>query len=235
MSAITAKGQQAKENANKKDRVDLKKVLIKLKENETHKVRVLSDEDYVEYASAGDFNLGIYTQPISQNSPLLVANAKGGEKFKNLYKKNRFCFVFASLETGELVALQVSKNQAKTIISSIDEYKDSLDTFAFNVKRTGSDTSTVYSLNPIIKMGDKEKEVFDKFEKVEVPMEFYESVLEPKDDSFLAKLLKEAGFDTDTHLPHIVIQEDEDTGTEPDTSAEKIQEDGQDEDLLDQI
>ncbi|MCM3639681.1 hypothetical protein M4D68_00780 [Priestia aryabhattai] len=233
MSAIVSKGQQAKENANKKDRINLKDVLVKLKEGQSHKVRVLSAEDYVEYMSAGDFNIGIYTQAITPDSPLLVAHAKGGEKFKNLYKKNRFCFVFASLETGGLVALQVSKNQAQTIISNIEDYKESLGTFAFNIKRTGSDTSTVYSLNPIIQMKPEEKATFDKFNDVVVTDEFYEQVLEPKDDVFLAKLLKEAGFDTDTHLPHIIIPEDE--GTEPDTSAEEIGDQGSDEDLLDQI
>lgn len=208
MSAITAKGQKAKENANKKNRPDMKKVLVKLKENGSHKVRVLGVDDYVEYASAGDYNLGIYTQAISQDSPLLVAHAKGGEKFKNLYKKSRYCFVFASLETGELVALQVSKNQAKTLISNIEEYEESLDELAFNLKRTGSDTSTVYSLNPIIKMKPEDKEKFDSFNGQEVEMDFFESILEPKSDDFLAKLLKEAGFDVETHLPHINIQED---------------------------
>jgi len=219
MSAITAKGSQARENANKKDRPDLKKVLLKLKDGGSHKVRLLSVEDYVEYASAGDFNLGIYTQAISENSPLLVAKDKGGEKFKNLYKKSRYTFVFASLETGELVALQVSKNQAKTVIGNIDEYAEHIGSVAFKVTRSGEDTSTVYTLNPMLGMNEKEKEAFAKFDGQEVAMEFFESILEPKDDKFLAKLLKEAGFDVATHLPHIDLSdaegtEQEDTGTE---------------------
>lgn len=227
MSAITAKGSQAKENANKKNRPDLKKVLLKLKDGDSHKVRLLSTEDYVEYSSAGDFNLGIYTQAISPDSPLLVAHAKGGEKFKGLYKKSRYNFVFASIETGELVALQVSKNQAKTLIKSIDEYADHISTVAFKVTRSGDDTSTVYTLNPMLGMNDKEKEMFAKFDGQEVEMEFYEAVLEPKSDDFLAKLLKEAGFDVETHLPHINISDDAEEGTEPTEDAEPITEDGE--------
>ncbi|WP_407708513.1 hypothetical protein ACIU4M_00680 [Bacillus altitudinis] len=237
MSAITAKGREAKENASK-SRPDMKKVLFKLKENQTHAVRILSVDDNVEYASTGDFNLGIYTQAISQDSPLLVANKHGGEKFKNLYKKARYCFVFASLETGELMALQVSKNQAKTIFSSLEEYEDNIADIAFNLKRTGSDTSTVYSLSPILKMKPEQQEAFDKFNGVEVELEFFESILEPKSDEFLAKLLKEAGFDTDKYLPHIKINEDSEDqkDEEADSSATAIEEDGAtDEDLLGQI
>lgn len=232
MSAITAKGTQAKENANKKNRPDLKKVLLKLKDGESHKVRLLSVEDYVEYSSAGDFNLGIYTQAISPDSPLLVAHAKGGEKFKGLYKKNRYNFVFASLETGELVALQVSKNQAKTLIGNIDEYAGHINSVAFKVTRSGADTSTVYTLNPMLSMSDKEREAFAKFEGQEVGMDFYEAVLEPKDDKFLAQLLQEAGFDVATHLPHIELTPEPKEGAE---DAEPLDVTDADESLLDTI
>lgn len=234
MSLITAKGKQAKENASKSG-VDLKEVYLRLKENETHKVRLLSAEDYVEYQAVGDYNLGIYNQAVSEDSPLITAFKKGGEKFKNLYTKSRYVFVFASLETGKLVAWDCSKTQAKAMISSIEEYSDVLDEIAFNFKRTGTKTETVYSLNPIIKMKPEDKEPFESFAGQEVEMEYYESIIQPKSDDFLAKLLKEAGFDTDTHLPHITIKEDGDSGTEPDTSAEAISDSGSDEDLLAQI
>lgn len=232
MSAITAKGSQAKENANKSN-LDLKKVYLRLKENQTHKVRLLGAEDYVEYQAVGDYNLGIYNQPVTDDSPLLVAHAKGGEKFKNLYKKSRYVFVFASLETGELVAWDASKTQAKAMISTIEEYKEVLGEIAFNFKRTGDKTETVYSLNPIIKMKPEEQEAFNKFDGQAVEMEFFESIIQPKSPEFLAKLLKEAGFDTDTHLPNIKI--DEDNEGEVDTSSEPIENTETDEGLLSHI
>lgn len=213
MSVITAKGNQAKENANKKG-IDTKDIYLRLKENEMHKVRLLGVEDYVEYTSAGDFNLGIYNQPVTADSPLLVAHAKGGEKFKNLYKKSRYVFVFGSLEKGTLVAWDASKTQAKSLISTIEEYADVIDEIAFNFKRTGDKTETVYSMNPIIKMKPEDKEKFDAFNGKVVEPQFFEDILQPKDDKFVAKLLKEAGFDVATHLPHIDITEDDEQGTD---------------------
>lgn len=213
MSVITAKGNQAKENANKKG-IDTKDIYLRLKENEMHKVRLLGVEDYVEYTSAGDFNLGIYNQPVTADSPLLVAHAKGGEKFKNLYKKSRYVFVFGSLEKGTLVAWDASKTQAKSLISTIEEYADVIDEIAFNFKRTGTLTETVYSMNPIIKMKPEDKAKFDAFNGQVVEPQFFEDILQPKDDKFVAKLLKEAGFDVATHLPHIDITEDDEQGTD---------------------
>jgi hypothetical protein len=234
MSVITAKGSQAKENANKKGKVDTKKIYLRLKENQSHRVRLLSVEDYVEYQAVGDFNLGIYNQAVTENSPLSVAHAKGGEKFKNLYKKSRYVFVFGSLETGELVAWDASKTQAKALISTIEEYAEVIDEISFNFKRTGDKTETVYSLNPIIKMKPEDKEKFEAFNGQEVEMDFFESIIQTKDDKFLAKLLKEAGFDVATFLPHIDISDaDESEGT--DESAEAIEETGNDENILDHI
>lgn len=223
MSVITARGDQAKENANK-GKVDTKKIMLRLKDNQSHKVRLLGVKDYVEYNAAGDYNIGLYNQPVTESSPLLVAHAKGDDKFKNLYKKQRYSFVFASLETGELVALDVSKNQAKAVISGIEEYAENIDEVAFNLKRTGADTSTGYGLNPILKMKPDEQAAFDKFDGQVVEPEFFDSILQPKDDKFLAKLLQEAGFDVAKHLPHIQLDDEGQEKSEPDTSAEKIDE-----------
>lgn len=208
MSVITAKGNQAKENAQKSS-LDLSTIYLRLKENQSHKVRLLSVEDYVEYTAVGDYNLGIYNQAVSgDDSPLVVAHQKGGEEFKGLFKKPRYVFVFGSLETGELVAWDASKTQAKAMISTIEEYADNINDISFNFKRTGTKTDTVYSLNPVIKMNADDKEAFDKFEGTEVTMEFFESIIQTKDEKFLTKLLKEAGFDVATHLPHIDISEE---------------------------
>lgn len=191
MSLITAKGSAAKENATKSN-LDLSKIELRLKEGESHKVRLLSTEDYVEYQSAGDYNLGIFNQAISgENSPIVIANKKGGEKFKSLYTKPRYKFVFGSLETGELVSWDASKTQAKALISTIEEYAEDADVLAFNFKRTGNKTETVYSLNPIIRMKPEDKKLFDSFEGKTVEMDFFESIIQPKDDNFLIKLLAE--------------------------------------------
>lgn len=210
MSVITAKGSQARENAQK-SKLDTSKIYLRLKEGESHKVRLLGTEDYVEYQAAGDFNLGIYSQPISgENSPLIIANKKGGEKFGNLYAKPRYVFVFGSLETGELVAWDASKNQAKAMISTIEEYAEDgvHEELAFNFKRTGTKTETVYSLNPIIKMKPEDKKAFSQFDGQSVDMEFFESIIQPKDDAFLVKLLAEIDPEVTKLFPDIDVETD---------------------------
>ncbi|MFG3611459.1 hypothetical protein [Rummeliibacillus stabekisii] len=235
MGIIKATGSQAKENAKKSD-LDLNKIYLRLKDGESHKVRVLHMDDYAEYTAVADYNLDIYTQAVSEDSPLLVAHAKGGEKFKDLYPRSRYVMVFGSLQTGQLVAWDCSKNQFKSMVATIEEYEDVIDEIGFNLKRTGSGASdTQYSLNPIIKMKADEKEVFQSLEGTEVNMEFYEAIIVPKSDTFTATLLKNAGFDVATHLPHIDLSETEEGEAEPDTSAEEISKDNQDENLLDLI
>jgi len=232
-SVITARGNKAKENAIK-DKLDLSKIYLRLKEGQSHKVRLLGVEDYVEYSAVGDFNLGIYNQAISgQESPLVVAFEKGGEEFSNLYTKSRYVFVFGSVETGELVAWDCSKTQAKNMISTIDEYAEDVSEIAFNFKRTGTKTDTLYSLNPIIRLKAEDKEKFEALKDLTVEDEYFESIIKPNDAKFLAKLLKEAGFDVETHLPHIDLSEDdsEDAKGEPNTGAPSVTIDITDDDL----
>ena len=156
MSVITARGAEAKAGAEK-ERLDTSKIYLRLKDGESHLVRILSVTDYVEYNAVQDWDNGIYSQPVSLDSPLLKAHKEGGETFKNLFGRKRYAFVFASVETGELVAFDASKNQAKNLISTIEEYAENIGETAFTFRRTGNGTSTTYNLNPKLKMNDKEQ------------------------------------------------------------------------------
>lgn len=208
MSIITAKGAEARENANK-ERLDTSKIYLRLADGDSHKVRILSPDDYVEYNAVGDFNNGIFNQPVAEDSPLLKAYEEGGEAFEGLFPRKRYVFVFGSVETGELVAFDASRNQAKGLISTIEEYRDDIDDVVFTFKRTGEKTSTTYSLNPKLKMTDKEKEVFDTFDDTEVELEFYEKILQPNDDKFVVKLLAEIDPSVVDLFPDIDISEDD--------------------------
>lgn len=212
MSVITAKGTQAKENAEKQ-KVDLSSIYLRLKDGDAHTVRLLGVEDYVEYQSAGDFELGIYNQPVGENSPLIKAHKEGGEKFAKLYTKPRYVFVFGSLETGELVAWDASKTQAKALIGTIEEYKDDIKDLAFNFKRTGTKTDTTYSLNPIIRMKKDVKEQFDKFDGQQVEMEFFEKIIQPKDRKFIVKLLAEIDPSVVKLFPDVDFSDEDDVLT----------------------
>ena len=113
---------------------------------------------------------------------------------------------FADMTTGELRALDVSKNQAKQLIAGIEEYKDDLDTLAFNLKKTGEGTNTTYTLNPIIKMKGNDQEQFDACEGLKVTVEYLNTILTPRTAELQVKTLKEAGFPVEKYFPEISIE-----------------------------
>ena len=213
MAIFTARGSEAKESIEKK-KVDLKNVYYRMKsEKDAAKVRILSANDYVEYVSHSSFTHKVYTQPcvsvLGQECPLCTASKSGIDGFDALYPKKRYVFVFGDMASGELKALDVSKNQAKALISAIEEYKEELSELAFTLKRTGESTSTAYVLSPIIRMKGDDQAQFDGLADLEVTDEYLESILSPLTAEFQVKVLKDAGFPTDEYFPHIKIKETE--------------------------
>jgi uncharacterized Rmd1/YagE family protein len=204
MSLFTATGQQAKESASKKN-VDLKTAYIRLKENESVRVRILGLTDYVEYKAHGDFNLGIYTQPCitpmtGELDPLCVASNSGVEGFDKLKPKKRYIFAMFDIDMKQIRYWDCSKTQATKLIGDIEEYQENIlsedksDLIAFNFKRTGQKTETVYSLNPILKLDAKGREGFDLADELQVEMKDFESVLIPRTVEQQIEALKQAGF-----------------------------------------
>lgn len=212
MSMIfTAKGQDAKASAEK-GKVDLKKAYLRMKSGDSVKVRVLTAYDYVEYLAHSSFTHKVYTQPcvsvIGQECALCKAGKSGIEEFGALTPRKRYVFVFADMQSGELRAIDVSKNQAKKLIADIEEYKEDLDSIAFNLKKTGEGTNTGYSLNPILKMKGNDQGLFDACEGLEVTDDYLNTILTPRTLELQVKTLKEAGFPTDEFFPHVVLEED---------------------------
>lgn len=201
---FTATGADAKKSANHKG-VDLKAVMIRLKENEAVRVRLLGVTDYVEYMAQGDFNLGIFTQPMIDNvighdSPLTVASKSGVEGFDKLYPKKRYIFAMYDIDMKAIRYWDCSKTQATKMISDIEEYADNIGEIAFNFKRTGTKTETVYSLNPILKLDEKGKEGFASGDEVTVELTNFESVLIPRSVAQQIEALKNAGFPVEEYF-----------------------------------
>jgi len=207
MSLFTATGEQAKQSASKKN-VDLKTAYIRLKEGESVRVRVLGLTDYVEYKAHGDFNLGIYTQPCitpqtGELDPLCIASKSGVEGFEKLAPKKRYIFALYDIDMKAVRFWDCSKTQATKMIDDIEEYKESIldgDVLAFNFKRTGNKTETVYSLNPILKLDEKGKEGFASADEVQVEMKDFEAVLIPRTVEQQIEALKQAGFPVDEYF-----------------------------------
>jgi hypothetical protein len=197
MAIFTARGEQAKENINRQN-VDLSKVRINLKSGQSRKVRILGLNDYVEYKAHSSFNHKIYTQPcievLGKECPLCTASKSGIEEFEALRPKKRYVFAFGDMETGTTMIVDVSKGQAKKLISAIEEYKDEIDELAFNLKKEGEKTETAYLLNPIIKMKGYDQEQFDALDGIVVTDEFFSTVLNPRTEELMVKVLHEANF-----------------------------------------
>ncbi|HEF5065802.1 hypothetical protein [Bacillus paramobilis] len=198
MSLFTATGEQAKESAKRKN-VDLKAAYIRLKENESVRVRVLGLTDYVEYMAHGEFNLGIYTQPCTKpldgkEDPLCVAANSGIEGFEKLKAKKRYIFALWDIDKKEVRFWDATKAQATKMIGDIEEYKEDLADVAFNFKRVGTKTETVFSLNPILRLDATGKEGFEAGNEAVIEMADYEAVLIPRTPEQQIEALKQAGF-----------------------------------------
>lgn len=212
MSLITAKGQEAKQSANKKG-VDFKVVMIRLKENESVRVRLLGVTDYVEYMAHGDYNLKIYTQPcinseINGLDPFCIAAESGVEGFDKLKAKKRYVFAFFDIDAKIVRYWDATKSQASKLIGDIEEYAENINDIAFNFKRTGTKTDTSFSLNPILNLDAKGKEGFALGNDVKVVEDDFLSVLVPRTVEQQIESLKQAGFPVEEFF-EAVPQEDE--------------------------
>ncbi|MCW2279280.1 hypothetical protein [Heliophilum fasciatum] len=199
MSIITAKGKDAKASLNKKvEKIDFKKLYIRLKDGESCRVRLLSAEDYCEYLAHASYANGIYTQPcikpIGEKCALCEASDLKAKGFDGLYAKKRYLFAFADIDMGEIRLFDATKGQAQQLIAGIEQYSEDLETVAFVFKRTGNKVETNYSLSPILRLKAEDKEKFGKFDGVTVEPEFFESGLQPRTRIQQIALLMQAGF-----------------------------------------
>lgn len=201
---ITAKGADVKSHMKKGD-LTVKDEYITLKQDEGVKVRVLAADDYVEYMAHGAYNLDIFTQPCPNpkacDCVYCKASKMGVEGFEVLKAKPRYLFAFGNMENGRVMLLDVSKNQAKKLMASIDEYAEDINDIAFTLKRVGAGKDTSYALNPVLKMKGDDQANFDKFEGTTVDIPFFEDRLEvriPSED-FKVKMLVKNSFPVEAH------------------------------------
>lgn len=95
---------------------------------------------------------------------------------------------------------ECSKTQALKMISDIEEYAENISEIAFNFKRTGDKTETVYSLNPILKLDAAGKEGFESGNDVKVELSHFEAVLIPRTPEQQIEILKQAGFPVEEYF-----------------------------------
>lgn len=222
MGLVTKRGQEVKEVVNK-DSIDLKKVFIRLKDGQSIKVRLLGVQDYVQYrAHANGFNFGIYSQPClaptGVECPLCKAYEHDKEAYKDLRPSNKYLVAMADLEEGMIRVWDCSKNQLKNLIAQISEYEEDIaagEEMMFTFKRTGTKTSTTYTLSPIINKKQRAdlEDNYHKFDDMVVEDSFFEGCLVPRSESIIMNALKQAGLPVETIFPDYVFEEATENGS----------------------
>lgn len=121
----------------------------------------------------------------------------------NLYKGNpRFIMGFVDLDTGELLAVDMSKPQALAVHTVIKKYENKLGKLAFELAKTnatGDAKDTKVALTPLIDFEEdltpEQQAVFKSFDGKEFDKARFEGVVYEADDAEQITFLKQAGFD----------------------------------------
>jgi hypothetical protein len=221
MSYITKKGQDAMESATEQN-VDYSEILKPFTSGKSYNVRVPNPVAFVEYFAHSVYKV-FYTTPCTsvtgekdlycKAADLLYKDAERAEKAGNdkhaedirenqaypLKKKKRYLVGFFSLETGEPIILDLTKNQAETIIEVMKKRKNKLDSYAFNISKTGTGQGTKTSLDLILdpeeELTKDENKHFEATKEKEFDEELFEKVLKVADEEQQIKDLEAFGFD----------------------------------------
>ena len=124
----------------------------------------------------------------------------GDKHSQEAYKykpRQRFAMGFIDLDTGDPIIVDLSKNQAQAVHSSIMKYKERLDQFAFELSKTGQGTNTTVSLSLIPILDDLTDEQRKNFENApkESDMSLLDGILYEMDEEEQIEKLIEVGFD----------------------------------------
>lgn len=113
--------------------------------------------------------------------------------------KERYALGFIDLETGEPIIVDLSRNQAKVVHAVITKYAAKIGKLAFELSKSGSSTSTVVNLSPVIDMDedltDKERANFAKYTDKQFDMTLFDGLLYEADEKQQIENLVAAGFD----------------------------------------
>jgi hypothetical protein len=113
--------------------------------------------------------------------------------------KERYALGFIDLATGEPIIVDLSKKQAQAVHAVIKKYENKLGKLAFELSKTGSSTSTVVSLSPVIDMNEdlrpSELEKFKEYDGKTFDMTLFNGILFEADEKQQVENLVAAGFD----------------------------------------
>lgn len=111
--------------------------------------------------------------------------------------KQRFALGFIDLDTGTPIIIDLSKKQAQAVHTVIKKNEKKLGTKAFELEKTGSDTSTQVIMSPLDldDLTDKQQAKFSEWDDKSFDMSLFEGLLYEADEAEQIRLLTQAGFD----------------------------------------
>jgi hypothetical protein len=224
MSYIAKKGSEAAEAATQEP-VDYSKILKSFSSGKSYAVKIIPDNFVLYYAHS--VYKTFYTTPCTtaatgtpdlycQAVDLLYKDAKaleeGGaseaevkdkkDEAYALKKKERYLVGFIGLDDGEPspIIIDLTKKQAKTIISQIKKNANKSEKFAFTVSKEGSGQSTTVSLDIVVDDEDLTPQQAKNFKKavesgIKFDEELFEKVLSVADEDQQIEDLTKFGFD----------------------------------------
>jgi hypothetical protein len=237
MSVFTGKGKSIKEQmknrkkASEGEKLDYKKIKINKdlkKAGDSIRVRVLSNEDFTTYEAHGSFEKGIYTTPCidpmeAGQQRCLLCEASKHESHKELVSATRFMFAFYDIDMEMIRYIDVSYTQGGSLMDDIEENSDSLEEFAFTLKRSGEGTKTTYKLSAILGMKKKDPEAQARFEKageLKVEDDFFDKALYVKSTNQMGIDLENSGFDVEGLLGYEIKDDTSNEEAQPQTGGD---------------
>ena len=222
MGYIKKRGEEAAESAMQEN-IDASKALLKFKSGSTHTLVIPHFDDpkdapYVSYDAHSVYQV-FYTTPCLKDGntkdmydlavdvlwkEAKAAEAEGDEdkyeKLKDqavaLMPSERFLVGFFSMETGQPVIVDVTKNQAEVIIGAMKKYKTQAQTFRFELWKTGQKRDTKVGLDPILDpMSEKDQKRFDELKGKSFDFDLFEKCLYIKPEEEQLEDLHKFGFD----------------------------------------
>lgn len=112
--------------------------------------------------------------------------------------KQRFALGFIDLDTGTPIIIDLSKKQAQAVHTVIKKNEKKLGTKAFELEKTGSDTSTQVIMSPLDldDLTDKQQAKFAEWDEKAFDPQLFEGLLYEADETEQLRLLTQAGFNT---------------------------------------
>lgn len=162
------------------------------------KLRIQSIDDIVEYKCASVFKVFNSTAVASNDNlyqraaDLLYKDAKaakdeaGNKALRDMayqiLPKPKYILGAVDLETGEKVFFDLTKNQAKAVITMLQKKAKKLATSAFELAKTGESTSTAVTLTQLDEdeLDAKELAAFEKAAEIDFTDEDFESLVQER-------------------------------------------------------